>query len=462
MAPPSRAPAGTRRRGPAARLVEQPINARIVRGTLAARRLAASPRRVHRRPPAAAPAAGASADFDGEAPEQLAARARRGLSRPRRRARRARSAPRSWFRSSSGSTASTTRADRFTAHDPRPRRRCELRNVVAVVHGRIAAGDRGHGAPRQQRHGPRRRTTTRRDRRADRARPRLRADRRPGGLQAQPTHTLVFVSTDGGAFGALGAAHFAESSPYRHDAVAVVSLDAIAGAGRAAARDRRRPAALARSASSSGRPRSACSSRRARSRSRDRRCASCSTSASRSRSASRAPSSARGIPAVTITTLPDERRRRRRSTTREFDVSGSAELGRAAQDLIGSLDAGLELAQATTSYVYLGTPHRPGLGDPARPDRRRCCRSCSARSTSSRAAGGAGSRSRRRAQPPRPALFWGYAAALVFAASRSACSRPGEPRPLPPEPGLSHPSPVGARPCSACCCWPAGSSRASA
>ena len=50
-------------------------------------------------------------------------------------------------------------------------------------------------------------------------------------IRAQPTHTLVFVSTDGGAFGALGAAHFAESSPYRENALAVISLDAIAGAG---------------------------------------------------------------------------------------------------------------------------------------------------------------------------------------------------------------------------------------
>ncbi len=51
-------------------------------------------------------------------------------------------------------------------------------------------------------------------------------------MQAQPTHTLVFVSTDGGDFGALGAAHFAESSPYRENALAVISLDALAGAGR--------------------------------------------------------------------------------------------------------------------------------------------------------------------------------------------------------------------------------------
>ena len=57
-------------------------------------------------------------------------------------------------------------------------------------------------------------------------------------LQARPSHTLVFVSTDGGAFGALGAARFAEHSPYRSDALAVVSLDAIAGVDSPRLRDR--------------------------------------------------------------------------------------------------------------------------------------------------------------------------------------------------------------------------------
>ena len=61
-----------------------------------------------------------------------------------------------------------------------------------------------------------------------RSTPRSAARRSPG----QPAHTLVFVSTDGGAFGALGAARFAESSPYRENALAVISLDAIAGPGR--------------------------------------------------------------------------------------------------------------------------------------------------------------------------------------------------------------------------------------
>ena len=44
-----------------------------------------------------------------------------------------------------------------------------------------------------------------------------------------PLHTLVFLSTDGDAFGSLGAARFATHSPLARRAVAVVSLDGLAG-----------------------------------------------------------------------------------------------------------------------------------------------------------------------------------------------------------------------------------------
>ncbi|MDH4177568.1 MAG: M28 family peptidase [Thermoleophilia bacterium] len=47
-----------------------------------------------------------------------------------------------------------------------------------------------------------------------------------------PVHTLVFVSTDAGAFGALGAARFARSSPLAQRAVATITLDGLAGRAR--------------------------------------------------------------------------------------------------------------------------------------------------------------------------------------------------------------------------------------
>jgi len=55
----------------------------------------------------------------------------------------------------------------------------------------------------------------------------------PGGaLRARPTHRIVFLSTDGGALGGLGAAHFAADPVQSRDVVAVVNLTAIGGVGR--------------------------------------------------------------------------------------------------------------------------------------------------------------------------------------------------------------------------------------
>jgi hypothetical protein len=48
---------------------------------------------------------------------------------------------------------------------------------------------------------------------------------------SEPAHTIVFLSTDGGAFGAIGADHFARHSGSRSQIAAVIALDAIAGKG---------------------------------------------------------------------------------------------------------------------------------------------------------------------------------------------------------------------------------------
>ncbi len=44
-----------------------------------------------------------------------------------------------------------------------------------------------------------------------------------------PAHTVVFLSTDGGAFGGLGAVRFLERSPYRSRVEAVMNLTAVGG-----------------------------------------------------------------------------------------------------------------------------------------------------------------------------------------------------------------------------------------
>ena len=48
----------------------------------------------------------------------------------------------------------------------------------------------------------------------------------------QPTHTILFLSSDAGSFGGLGVQHFITHYRYRDRVVAVVDLDAIAGNGR--------------------------------------------------------------------------------------------------------------------------------------------------------------------------------------------------------------------------------------
>jgi hypothetical protein len=258
-------------------------------------------------------------------------------------------------------------------------------------------------------------------------------------VQTRPAHTLVFVSTDGGAFGALGAAQFAAGSPYREDTVAVINLSAIGGAGPprlvfAGDTARSPAAALVRTAAVRVLEQSGREPLRA--------------SALRQlldlgfpfTLGEQGPFVARGIPAVTLTTVPE-------GPAQGFGDSGLSaarvgELGRATQNLVGSLDAGLELTQGTTSYIYFGTrivrgwaiefvllaallPFAIGAIDLfARCRRRRIALGPAARSLRSRL------------------LFWGYAGVLFVVAARLGAFPDGEPRPLPPDAGVYQPSPV--------------------
>ena len=219
--------------------------------------------------------------------------------------------------------------------------------------GAVARRDRRARAPRRHRRRAGRERRRERDRGARRARARLRADRRRRRTACAPAHTIVFLSTDGGAFGGLGAVRFAAHPPFH--VVATIDLDAIGGRGAAADRDRRRHAALAR--------------RDAR---RDRRAAARRSRPGAARAApsilgqlidlgfpftlyEQGPFVARGIPAVTLTTAGARppagvhRPQRRRSPPTRIGA-----IGRAAQQLIGSLDQGLELAQGTTTFVWAG------------------------------------------------------------------------------------------------------------
>jgi hypothetical protein len=167
-------------------------------------------------------------------------------------------------------------------------------------------------------------------------------------------NTLVFLSTDGGAFGGLGAVRFAAHSPYRNRTVAVVNLVALAGPG---------PAGIEISGDS---PRSPSVSlvRTAAARVLEQ------TGRDLRRPSAldqlidlgfpftlyeQGPFVGRGISAITLTTAGSRPPSSFTDTTERLHKQRLTEVGRSAQALIGSLDQGLDLAQGTQPYVFLGS-----------------------------------------------------------------------------------------------------------
>jgi hypothetical protein len=172
-------------------------------------------------------------------------------------------------------------------------------------------------------------------------------------VRVTPAHTIVFLSTDGGAFGGLGAARFLESPAVRSDVIAVVNLDAIAGRGpvrlQIAGDTPRSPSgvllqtASARIAAETGRA--------------PRRPSTLHQLLDLGLPFSlyeQAPFLARGIPALTITTARDRAPDAASDTTTRLDARRFGQVGDAAQSLIATLDQGLEFAQGTSSYLDVG------------------------------------------------------------------------------------------------------------
>jgi hypothetical protein len=171
------------------------------------------------------------------------------------------------------------------------------------------------------------------------------------GSRVRSGHTIVFLSTDGGSFGGLGALRFASHPPFR--VVAAIDLDAIGGVGPAqiqiAGDAPRSPAAslvetaARRIEEQAGRP--------------PRRTSVVAQLIDLGFPFTlygQGPFVARGIPALTITTSgarPPESFTDRSST---LSTTRIGQIGRATQQLIGSLDQGLELAQGTTTFVWAG------------------------------------------------------------------------------------------------------------
>jgi hypothetical protein len=165
--------------------------------------------------------------------------------------------------------------------------------------------------------------------------------------------TIVFLSTDGGAFGSLGAVHFLETSPYRKRISAVIDLDSIAGPGR---------------------PSIEIGGDRARSPNASLVATTVARIAEQTHVPPRhvgflgqlidlgfpftlyeqGPFVAAGVPAVTITTGGDRPPPPFGDTAAGLDATRLGQLGSAAQALLGSLDQPTELSPSTGSYVWVG------------------------------------------------------------------------------------------------------------
>jgi hypothetical protein len=178
----------------------------------------------------------------------------------------------------------------------------------------------------------------------------------PPGLpsgQLRPNHTILFISTDGGAFGGVGADWFAKHSPFRNDVAGVINLDSVGSAGRIRVEfggdTPREPSGTflqtvaARVAAQTGR-------QPAR------------PSALRQLIDLGFPYSlyeqatflSQGTAAVTLTTAGDRPPDPVSDTKDGLRAGKLAQVGSAAQDALGTLDEGLEFTQGTSTYVYLG------------------------------------------------------------------------------------------------------------
>ena len=174
---------------------------------------------------------------------------------------------------------------------------------------------------------------------------------RSTGAGVRSANSIVFLSTDGGAYGGLGALRFAKRAPY--PILAIVDLDAIAGAG---------PPRVVITGDTPRSPAATYLETVVR-----RLVEQTSTPVRRPGVLAQlidlgfpftlyeqGPFVARGLPAVAITTGGERPPPAFTDRASRLDRVRLTQIGRAAQQLVGSLDQGLGLTQGTTSYVWIG------------------------------------------------------------------------------------------------------------
>ena len=168
-----------------------------------------------------------------------------------------------------------------------------------------------------------------------------------------PLHTLVFLSTDGGAYGSLGAARFAAHSPLARRAVAVVSLDGIAGRARTRLElgglgSHSPPPALVRTADAR------IETETGRAPAQPGFLGQLAALGLPFGFGEQAPLLGRGIPALRISTAADGGTPPGGDELAALDERKLGALGRASESLLSSLDAAVELPTTTGGALYLG------------------------------------------------------------------------------------------------------------
>jgi Peptidase family M28 len=177
----------------------------------------------------------------------------------------------------------------------------------------------------------------------------LRAD----NAAVTPAHTIVFLSTDGGAFGGLGAERFVERSSYRNRLEAVLNLTAIGGRRQlrvevAGDRPRSPDATFVQTVADRVEQRTGLEPRR--------------TSALGQlidlafpfSLYEQAPFVGRGVPAVTLTTADERPPRPAVDNLGALVERRIGQAGAAAESILGALDEGVALPGSTATYVWLG------------------------------------------------------------------------------------------------------------
>jgi hypothetical protein len=261
-----------------------------------------------------------------------------------------------WFRDQLRPYGLRVREDDFSADIP-GRGRVTLRNLVAVVPGRspqsivlMAHRDNGGSGPGANDNASGTAALI------EVARSYSRPLGAGGGTRAprvRPAHTLVFLSTDGGTAGSLGARRFARARASRASVLAAVNLDSIAGGGEPRVvitgdRPRSPAAALVATVAAHLAEKTGREPRRAGA------LAQLVDLAYPFSLYEQAPLVGQGIPAVTITTAGDRPPSSFGDTPGGLDGTRLEQVGSAVQGVLVSLDQGLELAQGSSAYLYLG------------------------------------------------------------------------------------------------------------